>query len=277
MQNELQRGEQYARLSELDDFRVSDEDPDPRGWSVLGRDGTTLGRVDDLIIDRQAMKVRYLDITVTDTGATGASRARIPVERVDLEADQRAVVTDLSQTELAAFIGGDVSTSQTSTYDELGTAGQTIAAQASDYAIDTRADDDVDRLTRSEEEVRVGTRSVQAGEVVIGKHVETERVTTPVQRRVEHVRIERRAVNDATGTAELREGEIRVPIMEEEVVVEKRPVVKEEIIVSREASTETEQVETDVRRERVDISGDENLIEGDETLRRQRAGGGRRG
>ena len=29
MQNEEQRGEQYARMSELGDYRVSDEDPDP--------------------------------------------------------------------------------------------------------------------------------------------------------------------------------------------------------------------------------------------------------
>jgi uncharacterized protein (TIGR02271 family) len=107
--------------------------------------------------------------------------------------------------------------------------------------------------------------------------VETERVTTPVQRRVEHVRIEQRPVNDATGTAELREGEIRVPVMEEEVIVEKRPVVKEEIVVSREVATETEQVEADVRRERVDISGDEELVDRDSTARRQRAGGGNRG
>lgn len=54
MQNEEQRGEQYARLSELDEYRVSDEDPDPRGWSVVGHDGTTLGTVEDLIIDTPA-------------------------------------------------------------------------------------------------------------------------------------------------------------------------------------------------------------------------------
>lgn len=61
MQNEEQRGEQYARMSELGDYRVSDEDPDPRGWSVVGRDGATIGRVEDLIVDTAAMKVRYLD------------------------------------------------------------------------------------------------------------------------------------------------------------------------------------------------------------------------
>jgi uncharacterized protein (TIGR02271 family) len=268
MQNEEQRGEQYARISELGDYRVSEEDPDPRGWSVVGRDGTAIGRVEDLIVDTDAMKVRYLDVAVTGAAAAGGSRARIPASRVDLEPQQRTVITDLSQAELSAFIGTERSAADTRTY----------AQGTSTSAADMRTDaSDAERITRAEEELRVGTRQVQAGEVVVGKHVETERVTTPVQRRVEHVRIERRPVNDATGSAELREGEIRVPVMEEEVIVEKRPVVKEEIVVSREVATETEQVEADVRRERVDISGDEELVDRDSTARRQRAGGGNRG
>jgi uncharacterized protein (TIGR02271 family) len=278
MQNEQQRGEQYARLSELDDFRVSDEDPDPRGWSVIGRDGTVIGRVEDLIVDRDAMKVRYLDITVTAQATAGGSRARIPVGRVDLQPDQQAVVTDLSPVELSAFLGGGIG-GTAATDDEavsdrtLATAGDAMSSGAAGMRSDAS---NVQRITRSEEELHVGTRPVQAGEVVVGKHVETERVTTPVQRRVEHVRIERRPVNDATGQAELREGEVRIPIMEEEVVVEKRPVVKEEVVVTREVATETEQVDADVRREQIDVSGDDQLIEQEGTLRR-RAGGGNRG
>jgi stress response protein YsnF len=44
-----------------------------------------------------------------------------------------------------------------------------------------------------------------------------------------------------------------MPIMEEEVVVEKRPVAKEEIVIRKHATEATENVEGDVRRERVDI------------------------
>jgi uncharacterized protein (TIGR02271 family) len=278
MQNEEHRGEQYARMSELGDYRVSDEDPDPRGWSVVGRDGATIGRVEDLIVDTAAMKVRYLDIAVTDAATTGGSRARIPASRVDLEPVQRTVVTDLSRADLSAFLSSGPEAGSFGT-DQLSGRDTDVASRQWSGATDVRARDgsDVERLTRAEEELRIGKREVQAGEVVVGKHVETERVSTPVQRRVEHLRVERRPVNDATGSAELREGEIRVPIMEEEVVVEKRPVVKEEIVVTREVATETEQVEADVRRERIEVSGDEELIEGDATTRRQRAGGGNRG
>jgi len=281
MQNEEQRGEQYARISELGDYRVSDEDPDPRGWSVVGRDGTAIGRVEDLIVDTGAMKVRYLDVAVTGAATAGGSRARIPASRVDLEPQQRTVITDLSQAELSAFLTTERGTTETTTYEQTATSSTMGAAAGQAFSESDagmrRDASDVERITRAEEELRVGTRQVQAGEVVVGKHVETERVTTPVQRRVEHVRIERRPVNDATGTAELRDGEIRVPVMEEEVIVEKRPVVKEEIVLTREVATETEQVEADVRRERVDISGDEELVDRDSTARRQRAGGGNRG
>ena len=206
------------------------------------------------------MKVRYLDIVVSDNATARGGRARIPANRVDLEPDQRRVVTDRTRAELPAFLGNAADTTEASAYQESAVGGETAATaetsirSAAAAAMPARTE----RITRSEEELRVGTRPVQAGEVVVGKHVETERVTTPVQRRVEHVRVERRPVTDGTGQAELSEGEIRVPVMEEEVVVEKRPVVKEEIVITREATTETEQVESDVRRERVDISGDED-------------------
>lgn len=278
MQNEEQRGEQYARMSELGDYRVSDEDPDPRGWSVVGRDGATIGRVEDLIVDTAAMKVRYLDIAVTDAAATGSSRARIPASRVDLEPAQRTVVADLSRAELSAFLGSEPGAASVAGQQQWNDATD-VAGEPRSRATDVRAREgsDVERITRAEEELQIGKRQVQAGEVVVGKHVETERVSTPVQRRVEHVRVERRPVDDATGAAELREGEIRVPIMEEEVVVEKRPVVKEEVVVTREVATETQQVEADVRRERIDVSGDEELVDREDATRRQRAGGGNRG
>jgi uncharacterized protein (TIGR02271 family) len=249
----------------------------------VGRDGGTIGQVEDLIVDTEAMKVRYLDITVTDASAAGSSRARIPAARVDLEPDDRMVVTDLSRAELSAFVGGEY-TASGATDDVASPPSAYAAMTASDLSSDRGSEvasdrgSEVERLTRAEEELRIGTRDVQAGEVVIGKHVETERVTTPVQRRVEHVRVERRPVTGATsGTVELRDGEIRVPVMEEEVIVEKRPVVKEEIVVTREAAIETETVEAEVRREQVDISGDEQLIDRDGTTRTQRAGGGNRG
>jgi photosynthetic reaction center H subunit len=53
---------QIAPLKELKDYKVAKEDPDVRGWNVLGRDGRTVGQVHDLLVDTSAMRVRYLDV-----------------------------------------------------------------------------------------------------------------------------------------------------------------------------------------------------------------------
>ncbi len=50
------------RLRDLPDFEVADDNPDVRGWTVRGGDGQALGTVYELIVDPEALKVRYLDI-----------------------------------------------------------------------------------------------------------------------------------------------------------------------------------------------------------------------
>src|SRR4051812_9762998 len=70
--------ETYAglqRLSETRDFAVAQDDPDIRGWDVVS-DTRQVGEVADLIVDPDAMKVRYVEVisiaapsTSTSTGA----------------------------------------------------------------------------------------------------------------------------------------------------------------------------------------------------------------
>lgn len=50
------------RLRDLTDFEVADNNPDVRGWTVRGSDGQALGTVFELIVDVDALKVRYLDV-----------------------------------------------------------------------------------------------------------------------------------------------------------------------------------------------------------------------
>ena len=53
---------QIAPLKELKDYKVASDDPDVRGWNVIGRDGRTIGEVHDLLVDTGAMRARYLDV-----------------------------------------------------------------------------------------------------------------------------------------------------------------------------------------------------------------------
>ena len=54
------------RLRDLADFEVADDNPDVRGWTVRGNDGQALGAVFELIVDVEALKVRYLDVELDD-------------------------------------------------------------------------------------------------------------------------------------------------------------------------------------------------------------------
>jgi uncharacterized protein (TIGR02271 family) len=120
-------------------------------------------------------------------------------------------------------------------------------------------EDDV-RVRRSEEEIRVETREREAGELRVRKRVRTEREHLTVPKKRVEVRVERVPVDEAGPSEEesatapqIGEEEIVVPVVEEEIVVEKRPVVKEEIRIRKEVVEDVEVVEEDVRREEVEI------------------------
>ena len=216
-------------LSEMKNYKVSDEDQDVRGWQVVGANGQAMGVVRDLLIDPSRMKAEYFAITNSSQEAF-----LVPAASAQLDTSHRYVLVG------SAVAEPDYRTS--------------APRAAADYTDDRR-------LTRSEEELRIGTREVAAGEVVVGKHVETERVTEEVPVTRERVIVERRPVSEMRGSADIGDDEIRIPVVEEELVVEKRAVVKEELVVSKERVTDTERVDTEVRKERFDITGDTELLD----------------
>ena len=123
-------------------------------------------------------------------------------------------------------------------------------------------DEDELRVQRVEEELRAETRERQAGGMNVRKRVRTEREQVRVPKRREEVHLERVPVEEREASevegrgssgAEIGEDEIRIPVIEEEVVVEKRPVVREEIRLRKEVVEEEEVIEEDVRKEEVDI------------------------
>lgn len=105
----------------------------------------------------------------------------------------------------------------------------------------------------------------RAGEVRVGKHVETEtaHVTVPVEK--ERVVIERTAPSDASvaavGDAAFHEGEVaRVEVYEETPDIRKEAFVREEVRVRKEVDRQTVEAEETLRKERLDIDTDGNPI-----------------
>ena len=109
------------------------------------------------------------------------------------------------------------------------------------------------RVQRTEEELAAGTREREAGELRVKKNVRTERESVEVPTRHEEVSVERVPLSGEASEAEIGEGEVNVPVTDEEVVVSKRPVVKEEVRIRKDVVEDTQIVEEDVRREEIDV------------------------
>lgn len=117
-----------------------------------------------------------------------------------------------------------------------------------------------DSLTRSEEQLRVGTENVESGRVRLRKYVVTENVTTTVPVSREEVRVEREPITDADATGavigdDLSEEEVEVTLHEERPVVDKETVPVERVRLDKETVTDEEQVSEQVRKERIETEG----------------------
>jgi uncharacterized protein (TIGR02271 family) len=268
-----------APLGELDDFKVADGDPDIRGWDVTTQDGRRVGEVDELLVDTSAMKVRYIAVDLDDDVAGSDRRVLVPIGAAQLDDDDdRVLVIGISAEQFATLpeyrreaFDRDYESSLLSSYDrDHRTEDDLYASRHFDdrnFFGERRGPREA-RVTRSEEELNIGKRQVQAGEVEVRKTVETEHVRQPVTRMREEVTVERHAAGGGgqqSGDTEIGEDEIRIPVVEEEVVVEKRPVVKEEIVVKKHAVSDERTVEADVRRERIDV--DDSAIRPDRGTR----------
>jgi len=121
--------------------------------------------------------------------------------------------------------------------------------------------EDTDRLRLHEEELHATTRPVEAGEVRVTKDVveEQQSIEVPITR--EEVYIERRPVDRPATDPNFNEDEIRVPVMHEEVDVDKTARVREEVEIGKRPVQETQTVSGTVRREEahVDRTGDINV------------------
>ena len=128
-----------------------------------------------------------------------------------------------------------------------------------------------ERLELREEELDVDIREVEAGEVRLRKEVVTEQRTIDVPVSREEVVIERRPGSGRAASDQTLDdtGEIRVPLMQEEIDVQKRPVVREEISVGKRRVQENRTISDTVRHEEavIDSEGDVSVSYGERDRR----------
>ncbi len=278
------RGKQesaLARLSDMDDFEIADGEPDIRGWDVRTMDGRKIGEVDDLLVDTGMLKVRYLEMKLDDEFSPDRRHTVVPIGVTRLDDDEDEVVVNLradainglppytpdgalSREHESALIAQLGKPAQGKSTGKLGNSGDFYGQPYFDdnspfegrRAKVGDAKSKAQYITRSEEELAIGKRNVSAGAVGVSKRVETEHVRKTVPVTHEEVTVERRPVSGDRkmgASAEIKGDEIRIPLMQEEVVASKRTVAKEEIVIKKHAVQGEQVIEADLRKERVDI------------------------
>jgi uncharacterized protein (TIGR02271 family) len=244
---------------------------DVREWidqELVDSNHDKIGKINEVYLDRQTGEPKFVAVK---TGLLGSNVSLVPIEESQAHDDRVAVPYSKDQVKDAPDIDADAELSEAEEqrlYEHyglryepyVGPDHESLKGYDHDATRDRgRATDDA--MTRSEEELRVGTRSRESGRARLRKYVVTEQVekTVPVQR--EEVRVEREPITDANvdqalDGPEISEEEHEVVLHAEEPVVETRAVPKERVRRETDTVTDEETVGGEVRKERIDVDGD---------------------
>ena len=253
-----------------------------QGATMVDPDGDKIGTIDTIYLDDQTGEPEW---ALVNTGLFGTKSSFVPLAQASAHGDQVQVpyekqlvkdaprvdtdqhLSEAEEQQLWAHYGLDYGSGYSDTADR---DGDGIYDQVQDTAVgrDTSGPTTDNAMTRSEEELQVGTTQRERGRVRLRKYVTTEQVTqtVPVQR--EELRVEREPITDAnldaaTSGPVISEEEHEVTLHEETPVVEKRAVPKERVRLDTETVTEERQVAEDVRKEQIEVDGDQSTYRDD--------------
>jgi uncharacterized protein (TIGR02271 family) len=250
--------------------------------------GDKVGQVTDIYLDDATGQPEW---ALVDTGLAGTKATFVPLSQAQGTGDVVQVPYDQGQVkdapgmqddgqlsqdeeaELYRYYGLDYTEANSDSGLPAGTTGQRLDpgdgdrdgggdnAQDTGPGRDTSGPTTDDAMTRSEEELRVGTQTRERGRVRLRKYVTTEQVTTTVPVRREEVRLEREPITDAnvdaaTSGPAISEEEHEVTLHEEEPMVQKQAVPKERVRLDRATVVGEQQVGDAVRKEQIDLDED---------------------
>lgn len=240
------------------------------GTQVVADDGTKIGSIGQVYLDDQTSEPEWVTVS---TGMFGRAESFVPLARATMVGDRLQVpygkdkVKDAPRVDADGHITPEQEAELYRYYGLEDPAAAPVPAtgekpKRSDRGTghDTSGPDTDDAMTRSEEQLKVGTTTRETGRARLRKHIVTEQqtVTVPVTR--EEVTIEREPITeanrgDAMAGGDLTEEEHEVTLHEEQVVVDKQAVPVERVRMGTETVTEDQQVTEDVRKEVIETEG----------------------
>ena len=246
------------------------------GATVQGSDGEKLGKIDAIYFDDTTDTPEWAAVK---SGLFGSHVTLVPLAQASWNGDTLSVPFDKAALKAAPHHDPDAAISaedEEELYRHYGTtAGRSATTvDASDERRDLTGETGVQgrdtsgpttdsAMTRSEEQLRVGTETREAGRARLRKHVVTEhqQVTVPVSH--EEVTLEREPITDANrgdaydGPA-ISEEEHEVTLHAQRPVVGTEAVAVERVKLGTETVTEQETVGGQVRKEQIEFDGTEN-------------------
>jgi uncharacterized protein (TIGR02271 family) len=251
-----------------------------RGWegrTLVDRDGGRVGSIDAIYLDDRTGQPEW---ALVNTGLFGTQSSFVPLAQATQTGDDIVVPYDKQLVKDAPRVDPDGQLSEAEERQLWRHYGldydRTTRRRASGrdaVGRDTSQSTD-DAMTRSEEELRVGTTERERGRVRLRKYVTTEQVQQTIPVRREKARVEREPITDAnldaaTSGPDISEEEHEVILREEEPVVEKRVVPRERVRLDKDTVTGEERVAEEVRKEQIEVQGEDGKLGRQERRRRR--------
>ena len=252
-----------------------------RGQDLYDRQGDKIGGIEEIYLDADTNEPEW---ALVNTGMFGTKRTFVPLREASerngnltVEFEKSTVkdapqveangqISQSEEQELYSYYGFEYSEARSdSGLPETGGERFERDTDVSDrddapgtVGRDTSGPTTDDAMTRSEEELKVGTTQRESGRARLRKYVVTEDVQQTVPVRREEVRIEREPITDAnvgnaTDGPAISEEEHEVVLHEEEVVTEKRTVPKERVRMDKDVEIEEQTVNEELRKEQIDV------------------------
>jgi uncharacterized protein (TIGR02271 family) len=238
------------------------------GSTAHGADGK-LGTVGEVYLDDETGRPEWATVR---TGMFGTKESFVPLAEADLSGSDLRLPYDADKVKHAPQIDTDghlspdeeaelyryygIGSGTGAAYTEGTTAGRENAHGTVGH--DTSGPTTDDAMTRSEEQLRVGTERVEAGRARLRKYVVSENVTQTVPVSHEEIRVEREPITDGNvGSAldgpAISEEEHEVVLHAERPVVAKEAVPVERVRLDTQTVTEQETVSEQVRKEQIEF------------------------
>ncbi|MDN5869728.1 MAG: PRC and DUF2382 domain-containing protein [Nitrococcus sp.] len=246
------------------------------GGTVIDASGSKIGKIRQIFLDDQTGKPEWV---TAKSGMFGAAETFIPlahgtVEGSDIHVpygkdkvkdaprldDSESRLSQDREAELYRYYG--LNYSETVSDSGLPAGGAPGGGKPETAIGRDKSGLTYDAMTRSEEQLHVGTEKRVSGKARLRKFVVTENVTQTVPVSHEEVHIEREPITEqnrdaATAGPDISDEEHEVTLTEERLVVAKETVPVERVRMDKETITENQQVNEKVRKEQIEADTSE--------------------